>query len=279
MLNEVPILNNSDLRAVLKKFGITGDHLDKDAKPLVRLRMCQALLDAAEAQVLQAEGDALAEGIGPDKVQAAHAVAFAGASATDGAAPLMFLQARAMSLFAAINQLEPDPRAIVSDPVLAAAAAAGLAGLLHFRYEAAAGGNEAEAEKRLAEAGRLLQQAADQISDVFEMAARLRRPGSPNRPSGASGTARPAPLSRPGPAHLRWAGLYASCNASLSEGIFASGIAGLLCLPLDARSYRTNCASSAKSLSSEHDRTAARARDGACSRAHAQGRARRALSR
>ncbi|MFI6889951.1 hypothetical protein [Streptosporangium canum] len=182
MLNEVPILNNSDLRAVLKKFGITGDQLDKDAKPLVRLRMCQALLGAAEAQALQAEGDALAEGIAPEAVQAAHAVAFAGAGATDGAAPLMFLQSRAMSLFAAINQLEPDPRAIVSDPVLAAAAeaAAGLAGLLHFRYEAATGGNEAEAERRLAEAGRLLQQAADQISDVFEMAARLRRPGSPN---------------------------------------------------------------------------------------------------
>ncbi|MDP9868464.1 MULTISPECIES: DUF6245 family protein [Streptosporangium] len=167
---------------MLKKFGITGGQLDKDAKPLVRLRMCQALLGAAEAQALQAEGDALDEGIAPDKVQAAHAVAFAGAGATDGAAPLMLLQARAMSLFATINQLEPDPRAIVSDPVLAAAAeaAAGLAGLLHFRYEAATGGNEAEAEKRLAEAGRLLQQAADQIGGIFEMAARLRQPGGPN---------------------------------------------------------------------------------------------------
>ncbi|MEU0566968.1 hypothetical protein ABZ297_16500 [Nonomuraea sp. NPDC005983] len=36
--SEGPILNNSDLRAVLKKFGLSGDHLDKDVKPLVRLR-------------------------------------------------------------------------------------------------------------------------------------------------------------------------------------------------------------------------------------------------
>jgi hypothetical protein len=182
MLNEVPILNNSDLRAVLNKFCIGGAEIDKDVKSLVRLRMCQALLGAAEAQALQAEGDALAAGIDPDKVAAAHAVAFAGAGATDGAAPLMLLQARAMSLFATINQLEPDPRAIVSDPVLAAAAeaAAGLAGLLHFRYEAATAGNEADAEKRLAEAGQLLQQAADQIAGIFEMGARIRRAGNPN---------------------------------------------------------------------------------------------------
>ncbi|MEU4234323.1 hypothetical protein AB0F17_59460 [Nonomuraea sp. NPDC026600] len=182
MNGEVPVLNNSDLRATLKKFGISGDHLDKDAKALVRLRMCHALLGAAEAQALQAESEALEAGIDPEQVRAAHATAFVGASAHEGAGPLMLLQARAMSLVAMILQLEPDPRAVVSDAVLAASvkAAAGLAGLLHFRHEAATGGDEAAAEKMLAEAAANLQTAAEEINALFEMAARLRRGGSPN---------------------------------------------------------------------------------------------------
>jgi hypothetical protein len=94
----------------------------------------------------------------------------------------MLLQARAMSLVAMILQLEPDPRAMVSDAVLGAAvkAAAGLGGLLNFRYEAATGGDEAAAEKTLAEAAGNLQAAAEEINALFEMAARLRSGGSTN---------------------------------------------------------------------------------------------------
>lgn len=68
------------------------------------------------------------------------------------------------------------------DAVLAASvkAAAGLAGLLHFRHAAATGGDEAAAEKTLAEAAANLQTAAEEINALFEMAARLRRGGSPN---------------------------------------------------------------------------------------------------
>jgi hypothetical protein len=183
MLNEVPVLNNSDLRAALKKFGIAGADVDPGPKPLVRLRMCQALLGAVEAQALQAEGDALAEGIDSGQIAAAHAVAFAGASADDGAGALMLLQARAMSLFAALSQLEPDPRAGDVDQVLAAAgqACAGLAGLLSFRFEAATGGDDAAAEKRLAESAEFLHRAAEQIDGIFELGAQLRRAaGGPN---------------------------------------------------------------------------------------------------
>ncbi|MER5427183.1 hypothetical protein [Streptosporangium roseum] len=40
---------------MLKKFGITGDKLDKDAKPLVRLRMCQVLLGVDDADLPEYE--------------------------------------------------------------------------------------------------------------------------------------------------------------------------------------------------------------------------------
>lgn len=165
MTSEVSPLTSSDLRAMLKKFGITNADIAKDAKPLVRLRMCQTLLGAAEAQVLYAEVEAREAGIDAAAIDDAHVMAWIGAGVTEGSAPL-HLQARTMSLLALLDQLASGSRAAGADPVLAAAvyACAGLAELLGVHSAGAETGDKADRPERLAETVRLLRRAAELVN-------------------------------------------------------------------------------------------------------------------
>jgi hypothetical protein len=178
-------LSTEQLLDVLKMFGVAGADVGQghDPQALVRLRLAQAILGAAEAQMLFAEQRALEAGVSREEIAATAAAVFMGADATEGAEPLFLLQARVMSVFAGIAAMEPDPRGPAQDIVLdiASEACAGLAGLIAARRQLATGKDPEEAVGKLAAASQLLEQATGRIDEVFGLADLTGRAGRGGR--------------------------------------------------------------------------------------------------
>jgi len=174
-------LSTEQMLGLLATFGVAGADVgqDRDPQALVRLRLARAVLGAAEAHALYAEQGAIEAGLSREQITATAAAVFAGADATEGADPLVLLQARAMSLHAGIEQMEPDPRAPAGDPILAVAGtvAAALYTLIGTRYQLAVGENPTEAVEKLAAVGQVLEQTTGRINELFGLAGMAGRAG------------------------------------------------------------------------------------------------------